>query len=98
MRRRKGATGHDLRPLWTADLPSHGPIHRWHGHADVEGLGSRGRSDFAYVESGFRACEESQRSTAEHAEIAENIQGFSLRSRRLMRVFSHALLAGRGGR
>src|SRR5881296_2709893 len=45
MRRREGPARHDLRPLRTADLPSHGPGHRWNRNADLEGMGSRGRAD-----------------------------------------------------
>ena len=45
VRGREGPPGHDLRPLWTADLPSHGPTHRRNRNAHLQGLGSRGRAD-----------------------------------------------------
>src|SRR5712691_2496616 len=45
MRGREGPPGHDLRPLWTAYMPSHGPDHRRNRNAHLQGLGSRGRAD-----------------------------------------------------
>ena len=42
---RQCARGDHLRPLRSADVPTDGHRHRWHRHADQQGLGGRGGAD-----------------------------------------------------